>query len=130
MKSPPRMGRLFLCISGVIVAAIAATGSELALREWNAAEHLAGVFAAAGGIAALLGGNAVIQNRHYQLGVPLQADNGKLPQSHQQIAGRTACYQLFVEDTADGCRDLCHPTVSATFLEFGAEYHGIQHFHH
>ena len=130
MKSPPRMGRRLLCIAGVIMAAITPPGDELALREWDTAEHFAGIFAAARRITAFLGGNAVVQNRHHQLGIPLQADNGKLPQCHQQIPGCTACDQLFVEDTADGGRDLCHGAVPTVFLKFGTEYHRIQDFHH
>ena len=53
-----------LTFAGVGRATFAATGGKLTFREWNPAEHFAGVFPAAGTVAALLGGDTVIQHLH------------------------------------------------------------------
>ena len=102
------MGRLLLCVTGVGRAAVAAAGRKLILREWDTAEHLAGVFTAAGRIAALFGWHAIVQHGNNQLGVPLQAYDRKLAQGYQQIAGCPAGDQFFVEYTADSCWNLCY----------------------
>ena len=59
--------------------AVAALGGELGGREGDAAEHLAGIFGAARGIATLLCGDAVIHNGDDELSVPFQPDDGELP---------------------------------------------------
>ena len=65
------------------ILSVAALGRKLGLRERNAAEHFAGIFGTAGVVAAFFGGNAVIQHRHHQLGIPLQAQDGELSQGYQ-----------------------------------------------
>ena len=71
----------------IVAVAVAAPGGELLGGEGNTAEHFAGIFgAAAGGIAAFFGGDGIIQHRYDQLGIPLQADDGKLAQRHKQTA--------------------------------------------
>ena len=78
------MGRLSLSAAArlggagaaVILFAVAASGGELVGGEGDAAEHLAGVLGAAGGVAAFLCGDAVVHHRYNELGVPLQSDDG------------------------------------------------------
>ena len=63
---------------------VAAPGGKLTYREGNLGEQLAGVFGAAGIVAAFLGGYAVIQHWDDNLGIPLQSDDRELPQGHKQ----------------------------------------------
>ena len=111
-------------------AAVAAGGRELLRGEGDAAEQLAGVLRAAGGVAALLGGNAVVQYRNQQLGIPLQTDNRELPKRHQQNPVCVPRNQFFVKKAADAGGNLSHRTMIAPLPDLGTEDHGIQHFHH
>jgi hypothetical protein len=58
---------------------------EFAHREFDIAEDCTGIFiatAVSGTAGAILLWHAVIVDRNQKLRIPLQADNGKLPQSH------------------------------------------------
>ena len=57
---------------------VAVSWGELLSGEGNAAEHFTGILGTAGVVAAFLAGHGVIQNRHDQLRVTLQTDNGEL----------------------------------------------------
>ena len=113
---------------------IAASGDELFFREGDAAEDFARVFgAAAGGVAAFLGGDAVIQHRNHQLGISLQADQGELPKSDEQATLFVAQHQFFVKILPNtlgnlGCQFLTGAVADLPHL--GAEYHGIQNLYH
>ena len=86
---------------------VATAGDELLFREGDATEDFAGIFsAAAWGVTAFLGGYAVIQNRNYQLGIPLQPDERELPQGDKQSALLVAQYQLLVKEFPDSLGDL------------------------
>ena len=100
--------------------------------EGDAAEHFAGVFGAAGVVAAFLGGHGVFHHRHHQLGVPFQTDDGKLAQGHEQTAAITVNHQLLLEELADAVGDLggVLAVAVADLLDPGAEHHGIQYLHH
>lgn len=80
---------------------------ELAHGETDLAEDLAGIFVAllvsAG---ALAGGHAVVVHGDEQLGVPLQADHGELPQGDVQPAAAAVKGQVTVEAGADAGGDL------------------------
>ena len=124
-------------ISAVIFAGtiiVAAGGGELLSGEGDPGEELAGILrtAAAGGIAAFLGGDGVIQHRHDQLGIPLQTDDGELAQCDEQTALIAGDHQVLVEHLPDVCRDL-HDLVApavADVADLGSKNHGIQHLHH
>ena len=113
---------------------VAAGGGELGRGEGNSAEHFAGILGAAGGVAAFLGGNGVIQHRHDELGIPLQTDHRELAQGDKQPAAVTGFHQIFVKLAADTAGDLdagiLPAPVLADFPHLGAEDHGIQHLHH
>ena len=119
-----------LAVAGVRGTVVAATGDKLAFREGNPAEHLAGVLPAAWAVAALLGGNAVIQHRHQQLSIPLQPDDGELAQGHLQNPLRIPGDQLLIKEAADPRRNLGNGTMMAALPNLGAENHRIQHLHH
>ena len=70
-------------IAALCLTRITATWCKLVLWEWNTAEHLTGIFPAAGILTAHLGGNTIVQNRHQKLGIPFQTNNGKLTQCAQ-----------------------------------------------
>jgi hypothetical protein len=129
----------FLAIlsAGLIAAflgiAVAVPGGEFGCGKGDSAEHFTGIFGAAGGFAAILGGDAVLQYRHHQLGIPLQTDDGELAQSHKQSAFVTGEYQLLVKHAADGPGDLGDHFSAGTvtdILDLGIENHGIQYLHH
>ena len=124
------MGRLLLCVTDGRGALVAASGGELILREWDPGKHLAGIFPAAGGIAALLGGQTVVQHRNQQLGIPLQTDDGELTQGHQQLPVDFPCDQFLIKQAPDTLRDLGNRPVAAALADLGAEDHGIQYLHH
>ena len=86
--------------------AFAICGGELSSREGDPGENLTRIFGAAGIVTALLGGNGIIQHRHDDLGVPLQPDDGELPQRHQQSALFAAENQLVVKMALHLLRDL------------------------
>ena len=72
---------------------IAVRRSELIGREGDAAEHLAGIFSAAGIVTAFLAGNGIIQYRHHQLCIPLQPDDGELSECYKQLPVSAGKYQ-------------------------------------
>ena len=111
---------------------IASRWRELLGGEGDPGEHFAGVFrSGAGGVAAFFGGYGVIQHRHDELGVPLQADDGELPQCHIEPPLGGVHHQVAFEEALDRTGDLDE----AAFLRLagirhpGAEDHGIQHLH-
>ncbi len=117
----------------VIPLLVAVPGDKLLFREGNAAEHFTGILStAARSVAAFLGGNAVIQHRHDNLGIPLQTDDGELTQRDEQAAVIVAQHQFLVEHILDVRGNLRGQFLTGTvadLLHFGAENHGIQHFH-
>ena len=68
-------------VAAIVLVAIliAAGGGEGLSREGDLGEQLAGILRKARTVTAILGGNAVIQHRNYQLRIPFQPDNGELP---------------------------------------------------
>ena len=133
------MGRLSLSAAArlggagaaVILFAVAASGGELVGGEGDAAEHLAGVLGAAGGVAAFLCGDAVVHHRYNELGVPLQSDDGELPQRHKQPPAVILQSQILVKHGPDPIRYLhlgAVPHAAVAGLPHpGAEHHGIKH---
>jgi len=113
---------------------VAAFGGKLGGREGNPGEHLAGVFGAAGRIAAFLGGDTVVQYRHHKLGIPFQTDDRELAQSNKQSAVFAGKYQFVIKCLQDALRNLYHgaflTAAVAHFPDLGAEDHRIQHLHH
>ena len=111
---------------------IATRGGELLGGEGDPGEHFTGVFrGGAGGVAAFLGGQGVVQDGDDELGVPLQADDGELAQGHIEPPLAGVHHQIPLEKALDGPGDLDH----AAFLGLagirhpGAEDHGVQHLH-
>jgi hypothetical protein len=84
-------------ITGVIISSIAGVGSKFSGGEWNFTEHFTGVLCAAGTFTAFLAGNAVLHNRHYQLGIPFQANNGELTQCDEKPTAISGQNQFFIE---------------------------------
>jgi len=130
----------FLLIAAVVLLgasylslAVTAPGCELGSREGDAAEQLAGILGAAGGVTAFLGGNAVVHNRHDQLGVPFQPDDGELPQGDIEPSAVILEHQVLIEHGLDPVRQL-HGAVPAAALaglpDSGAQDHGVQGLHH
>ena len=111
---------------------VTAGGRELPGGEGDPGEHLAGIFRKSGVVAAFLGGDGVFQNRHHQLGIPLQPNDGKLTQGHIEPPMVTVWYQFLVEHFLDALGDLNHRLVMAivTFPNFGTQDHWVQDFHH
>ena len=68
----------------IFLLGIASSGSELLGGEGDTAEHFAGILGAAGGIGAVLGGQAVVQYRDDQLSRAFQPDDGELPQGDEE----------------------------------------------
>lgn len=118
----------------VVAAVIAAAGGEPGGGEGDFAEHLAGIFGAARGFAAFLGGDCVVQNGNHQLGIPFQTNDGELPQGDEEPAAVTAVHQIVIKHGANGGRDLQSIVLSAMVVanipNLGAEDHGIQNLHH
>ena len=121
-----------LISAAAVTLAITALRCELLGREGNPGEHLAGILGAADGIAAILGGNGVVKNRHDQLSIPLQPDDGELTQGHVQPLLIPGEHQVLVETAANGSGNLAAGLAAAVadILDFTAQHHGIQHLHH
>ena len=117
-------------IAALCLARITAPWGKLVLRERNTAEHLTGIFPAAGILTAHLGGDTIVQNRHQKLGIPFQTNNGKLSQCDQQISVNVTGHQFFFKQFRDSCRNLRYRSMTAVLLNFGTKHHGVQHFHH
>ena len=118
---------------GALGFALAALGGELGGGEGDAAEKFAGVFGAARGVAAFLGGDAVVHNGDDQLGVPLQADDGKLAQGHIEFSPVGLEHQVLVKLVFHPLRQLHRAALPgkavADFPHPGAEDHGVQGFY-
>lgn len=145
MKSPIALGKrkpagrtrrvLSAALAAVVASFVAVVGRKLFGGEGNPAEHLAGILGAAapGGVAALLGGNGVVQHRDHQLGVPLQPDNGELSQGDKQPPLPAREHQLLVEDRADALGNLGRDGIAGAFAnvpDLGTQHHGVQNLHH
>ena len=141
-KPPENSGGMELCgliataagITGIVGVTIIVTAArrKLGSGEGDPGEHFAGILsAAAGGIAAFLGGDGVIQNRNHQLGIPLQPNDGELPQGHEQPATVTGHHQFVIKHAANGGRNLTDRIILAVtdIPDNGVEYHGIQNLH-
>ena len=122
---------LFL-VAVAAVRMVAASGGELSGRERNSAEHLARILSTAGIITAFLGWHGVFHHRNYQLGIPFQTDDGKLPKGNEQTAAVTGQDQLLLKHTADALGNLNRVGAAAVadFFDPGAEHHRIQYLHH
>ena len=127
------------CLGGFIGAAravgafaVTAAGSKLRGGERNARKHFAGVFRAAGAVAAFLGGDGVVENGNDQLRIALQTDDRELTQCYIQTAALAGEHQLIVKHAADGSGQLQSCIVAALavadILNLGAEHHWIEHF--
>ena len=134
-KKPAAMPQA--CASAGLVAGsfleITASGIELLGREGDPAEHLAGIFRAAGVVAAFLYGDAVIQHGNHQLGIPFQPYDGELSQCNKHAFPVSGEHQIFIEEPPDPCRDLVcgFPAAAFTVLLYaGIEDHGIQNLYH
>ena len=115
-----------------MVLVVTARGGELAGGEGDPAEHLAGILRrGAGGVAALLGGQGVVKDGYDELGVPLQADDGELPQGHIQPPLGGAQHQILVKQPPDPLGDLdTAALLMLTGLRHpGGKNHGIQYLH-
>lgn len=99
------------------------------------AENLAGVLIA-GRVAAgaLLFRDAVVVDGGEQLGVPLQTDEGELPQGDIEPPVLAAEAQLTAEAGADAGRNLGDFAVTGTTLthihQFDAQHNGVHRLHH
>lgn len=117
-----------------VILIIATVGRKLGCGEGDAAEHLTGIFCTAGGIAALLGGNGVIQYRYDELCRPLQTNDGELSQRDEEPTAVTAVNQIVIKQAFDALGNLqgaiLPAAVITNVLYLGAENHGIQHLHH
>ena len=123
-----------IILTGLVTVSLAVTASwgKFFSREGDAAEHLAGVFRAAGVVAAFLHGDTVLQYGNHQLCLPFQPDDGELPQGNKQPSPVAGEHQLFVKQSPDGGRNLAGSFCAAAFADFpdaGTENHGIQHFY-
>ena len=120
-------------MAAVVSAAIAVVRGELLGREGNPAEHFAGILgAAAAGLAAFLHRDGVVQYRDHQLGIPLQPDDGELPQGDEQPPLAAGEHQLLVKGGSDGLRNLNGHRFAgavADLLDLGAKHHGIQNLY-
>ena len=108
--------------------AVAALGGELGGREGDAAEQLAGVFRAARGVAAFLGGDAVVHDGHNELCVPFQPDDGELPQGHIEPSAVSLEHQVLIEHGLHPVRHLhgaVPPAALTGFPNPGTEHHGV-----
>ena len=117
----------------VAVAILVTTGGgELLRGKGNAAEHLAGIFRTARCIAALFDGNGVIQYGNNNLGVSLQPNDGKLPQSYIKPALLTATGKGIVKQGADAGGNLNHIRITALayIFDLTAENHRVQHLNY
>ena len=77
-------------------------GGEGIGREGDLVKEGAGVLGAAAGVgAALLGGDGVVEDRHDQLGRPLQTDDGELAQGHEEPLLVAAQHQIVPEHGLD-----------------------------
>ena len=123
-----------VAVAILVLIVVAALRGELIGGEWDPAEQFTGILTTARCIAAVLGGQAVVQNWHHKLGIPLQADDGKLTQGHIQTAGVPGYHQFLVKESADAAGDLVHTMVAAvafaTLAHLGGQDHGIQNLHH
>ena len=89
-----------MLVVSAAVSVLAAGREELAHRELDLAEHLAGVLLAgiiAAGAAAILGGDAVVIGGDEKLGIPLYADDGELAQGDKEPVLVAAHHQLIAE---------------------------------
>jgi hypothetical protein len=112
---------------------VAIGGLELGCGEGDSAEHLTGIFSAAGAFAAFLAGDAVLHNGYNQLCIPLQTDNGELSQCDKETAAVSGENQLLIKQGTDFAGNLRHDFMTAAvanFLYFGTQNHGIQNFYH
>ena len=121
----------------VVAAAVEAVGGEELLHgEADVLEELAGVLvgAAAAGAGAVLVGHAVVEHRHEQLAVPLQADDGELAQGHKGAAVVVAHGQLAAEALAHAGGNLADVAVAAAVLaalhQLGVQDDGVHGLHH
>ena len=126
---------VILC--ALVVAAVVQTvgGEELIHGEADTLEELAGVLAGAAAAAgAVLVGHAVVEHGHEQLAVPLQADDGELPQGDKGAAVVVAHGQLTAEALAHAGGNLADVAVAAAVLaalhQLGVQDDGVHGLHH
>ena len=126
---------MILC--ALVVAAVVQTvgGEELIHGEADTLEELAGVLASAAAAAgAVLVGHAVVEHGHEQLAVPLQADDGELPQGYEGPAVVVAHGQLAAEALAHAGGNLADVAVAAAALaalhQLGVQDDGVHRLHH
>ena len=117
-----------------IIFSVAIPGRKLLGREGDAAEHFAGIFCAAAAlVAAFLAGKSVIQHRHDELGLPLQPDDGELPQSHKQLPLAACDHQRLVKEIPDTFGDLnrngAFTPTGVALPDLGGQNHRVENFH-
>lgn len=117
-------------------AGFVSAGVEGLHGEIDAAKDVAGALRAAdrAGLRAALGGDAVVEGRDEQLGLPLQADDGELADGHKQTAALAGEHQLIIKPAQDALGQLrklrTRARAGAAVHHAGGQNHGIHHLHH
>ena len=119
-------------IAGAGFLPVTVSWGKTICRERDPGKHLTGVLPCSGTVAAFLAGQAVIQHRHHQLCVTLQANDGELSQAYIQAATFSADHQLLVEHLQDALGNLRYIAVLAlAYLPHpGRKHHRIQHLYY
>ena len=112
---------------------IAVSGRELCHGKRNLREHLTGILGGTAAVRALFAGDAVCQDRNDQLGIPFQADDGKLAQGNIELSVFTAHTKIFIEEIPNLLWDQGSGLLAAAAVTavpyFTGKYHGIQYLH-
>jgi hypothetical protein len=101
--------------------------------EGDPTKQLTGIFRiGAGGVGAFFAGDRVLQERYYHLGIPLQTNNGELPQRHKKPTVVMTCHQIFIKQLLNAFWDLRAELLRAMITVFGnlaGKYHGLENFY-
>lgn len=140
IKKKPAAGPQVFVSAGLVaviagISVIAPRGGKLLCREWDAAEHFAGVFGApAAFLTAFFTGHGVVQYRHDELGFPFQPDDGKLPQCHKQLPLTAGDHQRLIKEFTDAVgyldTDRILTTAGIALADLRGQNHGVQDFHY
>ena len=110
---------------------------EFAHREFDIAEDCTGIFiatAVSGTAGAILLWHAVIVDRNQKLRIPLQADNGKLPQSHIDptsiVSEGKSSVEAIAYERGDFTEIAVTVTLAAVFHDAGVKNNGIDGLDH
>ena len=124
---------IVLCTLVIAGCSQAVGREEFIHREVDVLEQLAGVLAGASAAGTVFIGQAVIEDRHEQLAVPLQTYNRKLAQGHKGPAAVVSHSQVAAKALADTGRNLADVAVTAAVLaalhQLGIQNNGVHSLH-